>query len=77
MWQIWKSVRIYLEDKNAHNMLLVAWAFGLLTFTLILQANQGYLRLYHWMILGIIEGGILETRRFETGERNTLVIKVR
>lgn len=77
VWQIWKSVRIYLEDKNAHNMLLVAWAFGLLTFTLILQANQGYLRLYHWMILGIIEGGILETRRFETGERNTLVIKVR
>ncbi len=31
---------------------------GLFIFVLILQVNQGYLRLYHWMLLGIIYGSL-------------------
>ena len=30
--------------------------FGLIIFTIFLQVNQGYLRLYHWMFFGMIEG---------------------
>ena len=58
-----KSVRIYKIEKNSETKLLVACAIGLLIFTIILQANQGYLRLYHWMLFGIIEGGILRYKK--------------
>ena len=61
--QIVKSVRIYKNNKNSETRLLVACAIGLLIFTIILQVNQGYLRLYHWMFFGIIEGGILRHKR--------------
>ncbi len=32
--------------------------FALIAFTILLQINQGYLRLYHWMFFGIIDGAI-------------------
>lgn len=38
--------------------LLMACVLGLIIFTVILQINQGYLRLYHWMFFGIIWGGV-------------------
>lgn len=38
---------------------LAACAFGLIVFTVILQFNQGYLRLYHWMFFGVLWGGVL------------------
>lgn len=44
--------------------LLMACIFGLIIFTIILQFNQGYLRLYHWMFFGVIWGGILRMRSY-------------
>lgn len=41
---------------------LAALAFALIVFTIILQFNQGYLRLYHWMFFGLMDGAICETR---------------
>ena len=32
-------------------------------FTIILQFNQGYLRLYHWMLFGILDGMIIYYNR--------------
>ena len=58
-----KAVKIYKHDQNLETKLLVACAIGLLIFTIILQVNQGYLRLCHWMFFGIIEGGILSNKR--------------
>ena len=51
-----RAMRIYKKEKSKDNMLLVACAVALIIFSVILQANQGYLRLYHWMFFGIISG---------------------
>lgn len=53
-----KSIKVSKKVKNNQSKMLVACAFALIIFTVILQANQGYLRLYHWMLLGVIYGGI-------------------
>ena len=50
------KVRTTTESKVAD--LLIACVFGLIIFTITLQVNQGYLRLYHWLILGVVSGGI-------------------
>lgn len=44
--------------KCKEGKLIAACAVGLIIFTVILQANQGYLRLYHWMFFGILSGGL-------------------
>ena len=49
--------------KTKQSKTLIAIAFGLIIFTIILQFNQGYLRLYHWMILGVLSGAIKELNR--------------
>ena len=52
-------IRTILINRKLHSNLshtLVASVFALLMFTIILQVNQGYLRLYHWMFFGTIEG---------------------
>lgn len=61
-----KCFRIYRKNKSGETTLLVAYAYGLLIFTLILQANQGYLRLYHWMFFGILWGGLLKYGKKKT-----------
>ena len=38
--------------------LVFGCALALLVFTLVLQANQSYIRLYHWMFLGILQGAL-------------------
>ncbi|MGN0822157.1 MAG: O-antigen ligase family protein, partial [Candidatus Gallimonas sp.] len=58
--QIVRSVRLYRNSPSKESMTLVALAYALLVFTVILQINQGYLRLYHWMIFGMIEGAMRE-----------------
>lgn len=55
---IYRSIKLYRKSRTNESMLLIACAFGLIVFTIILQANQGYLRLYHWMFWGFIYGGI-------------------
>lgn len=53
------KVRNINKEKNDYlSNLLYACALGLLVFTVVLQINQGYLRLYHWMIFGVLSGGI-------------------
>lgn len=39
-------------EKEVINGLII----GLIAFLIVLQANQSYLRLYHWMILGVLYG---------------------
>ena len=53
-----RTRRIYRLEKSKNCALLAACVVGLIIFTIILQANQGYLRLYHWMFFGIISGGV-------------------
>lgn len=36
----------------------VGFATSLIVFLIVLQANQNYLRLYHWMLLGVLFSGI-------------------
>ena len=44
--------KVFITDKKTYMSLL----FALIIFTIVLQFNQGYLRLYHWMYFGILEG---------------------
>lgn len=53
-----RAKKINRKRKTYLSGLLYACALGLLVFTVVLQINQGYLRLYHWMIFGVISGGI-------------------
>ena len=61
-----KAYKINRKLKSYQSKLLVACALGLLIFTVILQVNQGYLRLYHWMFFGIISGGLGEMEKCST-----------
>ncbi len=45
--------------KNRHDkkkIITMSLGISLLVFVVILQINQGYLRLYHWMFMGVIFG---------------------
>ena len=71
-----KAMKIYKKSKEK---ILVGLCFALLIFIIILQFNQGYLRLYHWMFLGMIDGFILYYKKSikmikegETNERNNI-----
>ena len=55
--QVFKVYRLNKNLNNNASHLLASLAFAIVIFTIILQVNQGYLRLYHWMFLGMIEGG--------------------
>lgn len=59
---IWKAFKSY-KKHDKESILLVACAVGLLIFTIILQANQNFLRLYHWMFLGVIYGAVPKSNR--------------
>lgn len=50
------SINHYQKNKCAESLLFLACGYALLIFTIILQINQGYLRLYHWMFFGILWG---------------------
>ncbi len=58
-----RAKRIHCSTKSADSALLVACAVGLIIFTIILQANQGYLRLYHWLIFGIMSGAVFQIKK--------------
>lgn len=49
-------IKSYKKNRK-ENALLFAAALALIVFTVILQVNQGYLRLYHWMFFGLMDGG--------------------
>ena len=53
----YKMLRIYRRDRRMK--LYACVVLSLLVFTIVLQINQGYLRLYHWMLLGVMQGMIL------------------
>lgn len=57
------SIKIYRRNRNVDTSLMVACAVGLFVFTIVLQINQSYLRLYHWMIFGILQGAIIYNER--------------
>ncbi len=44
-------IKVFIEKKNYKEAR--PFVFALITFVLILQANQNYMRLYMWMIIGI------------------------
>jgi hypothetical protein len=46
------------------NIDLKAYSFSLVIFFIVLQANQNYLRLYMFMIIGVVYG------IFEEGRKN-------
>lgn len=49
------ALKVYKRSKKRFK-LLPAFCLALVVFTIILQVNQGYLRLYHWMLFGILFG---------------------
>ena len=51
------TFRTYKKEKGEDSLVLWALAIGLMLFLVVLQANQGYMRLYMWMIFGILLGG--------------------
>lgn len=53
-----RTFRIINKKNNKELQLLVGCCISLIIFTVILQVNQGYLRLYHWMFFGIINGAL-------------------
>lgn len=54
-----EAFAISLRRKSRETYLLAACALALIVFTVILQVNQGYLRLYHWMFFGVLDGAVL------------------
>lgn len=61
----YKAYRIIINTNiplNEEKQLLYSIVLGVIVFVIILQANQGYLRLYHWMLLGLLFGGIKSTK---------------
>lgn len=52
---------------SANRELTVALALGLIVFTVVLQVNQGYLRLYHWLFFGVLWGAILQAKQAKGG----------
>lgn len=56
---IFRAVKLGRQKKTKQTNTLACLAYALLIFTIILQINQGYLRLYHWAFLGILWGGLL------------------
>ena len=57
-----KSFKMYRKARNKETALLAAAALAFIVFTIILQANQGYLRLYHWLFFGMLSGGISSSK---------------
>lgn len=53
-----RGYKVYKKNRK-RNRVLFAFIVALVLFTIILQINQGYLRLYHWMLFGIVEGLII------------------
>ena len=58
-----RAVRLYRREKTKTSFLIMAFAVALILFTIILQVNQGYLRLYQWMCFGVLYGA-LERERY-------------
>lgn len=58
-----KTIKLKKGASTKQTGILIACVFALFIFTVVLQANQGYLRLYHWMFAGFISGGIQYVRR--------------
>ena len=57
-----QAVLLNRKKRNKGSRLLVACAVALLIFSVVLQANQGYLRLYHWLFFGMLSGGIRQLK---------------
>lgn len=53
-----RAFRLHRRAKTKDTRTLLCLAYALFVFTVILQTNQGYLRLYHWAFFGILWGGI-------------------
>ena len=53
-----KAVKLNRKLHNQISIILVGCSVALIVFTIILQVNQGYLRLYHWMFFGFINGSL-------------------
>lgn len=56
---VYDSFKTARKMNSTEGNLLFACALGLIIFFIILQVNQGYLRLYHWMFFGILQGAVL------------------
>ncbi len=67
----WNALKVYWRSKRKFKI-LPAFVLALLVFTLILQVNQGYLRLYHWMLLGVLYG---LTRYYKKALKRQWIIK--
>ena len=57
------AVRCWRRERTETAFLILAFAVALVLFTIILQINQGYLRLYHWMCFGVLYGALSRERK--------------
>lgn len=67
------SFRVYKKVRGEDSLALWALSIGLILFLIVLQANQGYMRLYMWMIFGILMGGASYVKKqslISTEEKN-------
>ena len=52
-----RGIKVYKCSRGKYKT-LIAYCVALVIFTIVLQFNKGYLRLYHWMIFGVLDGMI-------------------
>ena len=57
-----RAVKCWQRAHTESSFLIMAFAVALVVFTIILQINQGYLRLYHWMCFGVLYGALARER---------------
>ena len=54
-----QALKIFLQNKKDKSAItILALTVALICFVIVLQVNQGYLRLYHWLFLGFLSGKI-------------------
>lgn len=66
------NAKMIIKSIKKRNDNIISYALGLslLIFLIILQINQGYLRLYHWMFLAIINGQLYN---FQNKQFNNMI----
>lgn len=59
------NIKMIVKCLKKRNDNIISYALGLslMIFLIILQINQGYLRLYHWMFLAVINGQLYNSQK--------------
>lgn len=64
-------IKFIKNKKDYESILALACGLGLFVFLIVLQFNQGYLRLYHWLFLGVTEGVLYNKGKIDYTKNHT------